>query len=172
MDSKMESKAALSTKGDGAVRPSKKSRQGDSKPCCYNGGLCVLGSFCHCPENFYGRHCEFELKRKTCGHVPHGSWVKAGCNLCQCNDGHMACLPRAFEGCDDLPLKEEIDPWDYKDEMVVFAADDSSKSDYTSDGADYYDYYELENSKKAAAGRTSQNAVCLLLTLLVWWLAS
>ena len=55
--------------------------------------------FGFCDRNFYGRYCERELKDSPCGHIPHGSWVKAGCNLCRCFDGHMTCLPRAFDGC-------------------------------------------------------------------------
>ncbi|XP_076441032.1 uncharacterized protein LOC143280287 [Babylonia areolata] len=121
-------------------------------PCCLNGGLCVLGSFCHCPENFYGRKCQYELEKRPCGHIPHGSWVKAGCNLCRCFDSHMTCLPRAFDGCDDKPQTEDdqVDPWDYKDDMVIIARGDSPLPDDTADDS-YDDYYDSSGGRSSAA---------------------
>lgn len=58
-------------------------------------------------RDFYGRQCEYKLGRQPCGNVPHLRWVKAGCNLCQCIDGHMACFPRAFGGCGRYRLKDQ-----------------------------------------------------------------
>ncbi|KAK2183332.1 hypothetical protein NP493_315g03084 [Ridgeia piscesae] len=58
--------------------------------CCLNGGLCVLRSFCHCPKNFHGRHCEYFMRRRPCGPVKHDTWQRRGCNLCRCVDGILA----------------------------------------------------------------------------------
>nr|WKX02856.1 EGF-CFC [Crepidula fornicata] len=131
-----------------------------SKSCCLNGGLCVLDSFCHCPKKFYGRYCEYELSEKPCGPVPHGSWAKAGCNLCRCFDGHMTCLPRAFDGCDDKPLTEEQPQniWDYQDEMVIFANQGSTTSKYDAEDADYYDYYDDNGGGDGGGGGVRHSA--------------
>ncbi|XP_076462143.1 uncharacterized protein LOC143294650 [Babylonia areolata] len=117
---------------------------GKQRPCCLNGGLCVLGSFCHCPDQYYGRHCEHRVSEKPCRHVQHGSWVKAGCNLCRCVNGYMTCLPRAFDGCDDKPLTEEepSNIWEYEDQMVVFAGLETTTSKYDAEDPYYADYYE------------------------------
>ncbi|KAK9502170.1 hypothetical protein O3M35_012753 [Rhynocoris fuscipes] len=32
-------------------------------PECQNGGVCYTPNVCHCPEDFYGPYCQFELKR-------------------------------------------------------------------------------------------------------------
>ena len=32
---------------------------------------CVLGSFCHCPENLYDRYCDYEMKERSCGPLQH-----------------------------------------------------------------------------------------------------
>ncbi|PVD22835.1 hypothetical protein C0Q70_16091 [Pomacea canaliculata] len=133
-----------------------------SKPCCFNGGLCVLGSFCHCPEDFYGRQCEYKLGRQPCGNVPHLRWVKAGCNLCQCIDGHMACFPRAFGGCDHLPMKE-ANPWDYKDDMVIFPTDTGHKSD-----DDYYDDYDTNGSTSSCFHTWEGSHLVWTLLLIIW----
>ncbi|XP_052090454.1 uncharacterized protein LOC127727075 [Mytilus californianus] len=68
--------------------------------CCQNKGICILGSFCVCKKNHFGRHCEHKIEFKPCGQILHGSWIKADCNLCKCFDGKMSCIPRIYDGCD------------------------------------------------------------------------
>ncbi|XP_063430214.1 cryptic protein-like isoform X2 [Mytilus trossulus] len=68
--------------------------------CCKNKGTCILGSFCVCKKNHFGRHCEHKIEFKPCGHILHGSWIKADCNLCKCFDGKMSCIPRIYDGCE------------------------------------------------------------------------
>ncbi|KAL8598546.1 hypothetical protein ACOMHN_051334 [Nucella lapillus] len=162
------------------VKGSSGQGHGKQRTCCLNGGLCVLGSFCHCPKNFHGRYCEHKVSEKPCRHIPHGSWVKAGCNLCRCVDGYMTCLPRAFDGCDDKPMTEEPQNiWDYEDQMVVFSNSETTTSKYDAEDADYYDYYDNDSSgsgKSSAGARTMANAsflalcsaVCALCRI-VWW---
>ncbi|KAL8582144.1 hypothetical protein ACOMHN_004063 [Nucella lapillus] len=131
-------------------------------PCCRNGGLCYLGSFCNCPQGFYGRYCEYEVKKNSCRNIPHGSWVKAGCNLCRCFDGHLTCLPRAFDGCDDKPPTDDakVNPWDYKDEMVIIskgtiASHNSADDGATTDDSSYDDYYTDNSGGSGSSGGRS-----------------
>lgn len=42
-------------------------------------------------------------------------------------------------------MDEKIDPWDYKDEMIIFAKD-TSTSKYDAMDDDYADYYDSYNS--------------------------
>ncbi|KAK3612344.1 hypothetical protein CHS0354_011063, partial [Potamilus streckersoni] len=50
-------------------------------------------------SEFYGRYCEKELLYRSCGTLPHGTWIKAGCNACQCYDRNMICSPNRYPGC-------------------------------------------------------------------------
>ncbi|KAM6986260.1 teratocarcinoma-derived growth factor 1 [Aplochiton taeniatus] len=73
-----------------------------SKNCCQNGGTCILGSFCACPQYFTGRSCEYDERIRNCGIIPHGEWVQKGCSYCRCGYGLLYCFPRVFHGdCDE-----------------------------------------------------------------------
>ncbi|CAL1545551.1 unnamed protein product [Lymnaea stagnalis] len=129
-------------------------RSGDKNDCCDNGGICVMGVFCHCPDKFYGFRCEFE--RRPCGVVAHAQWVRMGCNLCRCFDAELYCLPRVYGGCDDKPIKEHIDISDYPDDMEIFPNDETTSSspfnqqnaydDYDDDS--FYTYDNSDDSKR------------------------
>ncbi|KAH9491986.1 Teratocarcinoma-derived growth factor [Bulinus truncatus] len=116
-----------------------------NQTCCENGGLCVMGVFCHCTEKYYGFRCEFE--RQPCGPIAHSQWARLGCNLCRCFDAQLHCLAKVYSGCDDKPLKTSIDISDYPNDIKIFPNDDSSSNqaigyDNMPTDNDYDDYEE------------------------------
>ncbi|ESO92634.1 hypothetical protein LOTGIDRAFT_233075 [Lottia gigantea] len=103
--------------------------------CCKNGGRCIMGSFCHCKKNYYGRYCEHKSDNKNCGKFKHGVWLKSGCNLCRCFDGVLSCIPRAYSGCDDKPVHIR-DKYNPDDEVYVFPTETEDKVE---EDSNYYD---------------------------------
>ena len=72
--------------------------------CCLNGGICILGTFCHCRKNFYGRHCEHRIRRRSCGDLEHHQILRDACNVCQCYDGVLLCQVTLDEDCSVMEL--------------------------------------------------------------------
>ncbi|KAL5022002.1 hypothetical protein ScPMuIL_001157 [Solemya velum] len=116
-------------------------RTADHTDCCNNRGLCILGSFCHCLRDYYGRYCQYDRNLRDCGPVPHGAWVRSGCSVCRCYDGHMTCLAQIFPGCENDGLDTAVNPYNLgADAEVVpeevppedyYAYDDSSSCSIT-----------------------------------------
>ncbi|KAK2490712.1 hypothetical protein MC885_000261 [Smutsia gigantea] len=80
-----------------------------NKTCCLNGGTCMLGSFCACPPTFYGRNCEHDARKESCGSVPHDTWLPRKCSMCKCWRGWLRCLPQTFlPGCDGHVMDEHL----------------------------------------------------------------
>ncbi|XP_059175681.1 uncharacterized protein LOC131955541 [Physella acuta] len=160
--------------------PDTTQHRGDTRPkhhskseCCENGGICVMGVFCYCPDKFQGFRCELEVK--SCGPVEHGQWVKLGCNLCRCFYGKILCLDRVYGGCENKPVKEEIKIEDYQDDMTIFPNDETTPT--AADGEYYDDYYRGDedpdyNSKASTNGvnnsRLSCNSLRTFLHAPVW----
>uniref|UniRef100_UPI00358E3650 cryptic protein-like isoform X2 n=1 Tax=Myxine glutinosa TaxID=7769 RepID=UPI00358E3650 len=68
--------------------------------CCFNGGTCILGSFCACRPHYKGRYCEYPPARACEGQVPHGSWLWRGCSFCRCVYGEIRCISQLEVECD------------------------------------------------------------------------
>ncbi|OCT97952.1 hypothetical protein XELAEV_18010180mg, partial [Xenopus laevis] len=77
-----------------------------NRKCCQNGGTCFLGTFCICPKQFTGRHCEHERRPASCAGVPHGDWIRQGCLLCRCVSGVLHCFKPESEDCDVVHEKD------------------------------------------------------------------
>ncbi|RUS79033.1 hypothetical protein EGW08_013190 [Elysia chlorotica] len=107
--------------------------------CCYNGGLCVMGVFCHCSEKYYGFRCEHE--RVSCGPVQHDQWARLGCNLCRCFDARLHCLANVYSGCEGKPVDEDIRAEEYLDDMEIYPMDEEPSVDIDAYNTDDYYYY-------------------------------
>ena len=73
---------------------------------------------------------------------------------------------------DDKPPKEKVDPWEYKDEMVIFATDASTTTKYDADDEDYYDYYDDGSSYSGARtlhASAAVGVVCASWTIAWTW---
>lgn len=68
---------------------------------------------------------------------------------------------------DDKPPKEKVDPWEYKDEMVIFATDASTTTKYDAEDEDYYDYYDDGSSDSGA--RTMRASAAVGVAACVFW---
>ncbi|WAR24212.1 TDGF1-like protein, partial [Mya arenaria] len=77
--------------------------------CCLNGGICIMNSFCYCSEEYYGRFCEHRVLERSCGSLPHGKWMAAGCHLCHCFDGQLRCKVTSIKGCDGHGLVQGVE---------------------------------------------------------------
>ncbi|XP_013072110.2 uncharacterized protein LOC106059111 isoform X1 [Biomphalaria glabrata] len=129
--------------------------------CCENGGLCVMGVFCHCTGKYHGQRCEFE--RKPCGDIAHYQWARLGCNLCRCFDAKMHCLTRVYEGCDDKPPKTDVDTSDYLNDREIFPAD--SDSDYDNYGSGDYSYNEDDRVQRSGSSKLITHLLTMLLVI-------
>ena len=67
--------------------------------CCQHGGMCVLGTFCVCKKNYFGRHCEHKSQRRSCGGILHGEASINRCTLCLCSDGKLTCTVLTNREC-------------------------------------------------------------------------
>lgn len=148
-------------------------RSGDRNGCCDNGGTCVMGVFCHCPDKFYGFRCEYE--RRPCGVVAHAQWVRLGCNLCRCFDAELHCLPRIYGGCENKPIKERVNISDYPDDMEVFPNDDITSSSPVNQQNSYDDYdddslytYVNTDDNKRNGKFSSSDSHTLLSSMSTW----
>lgn len=71
------------------------------------GWLLIKDPFCakcqqfrwYCFREFYGRYCEYEVRRSWCGPVRHGQWFRSDCSLCRCVQGQSICLEGAYGKC-------------------------------------------------------------------------
>ncbi|KAL2803927.1 teratocarcinoma-derived growth factor 1 isoform 2 [Daubentonia madagascariensis] len=80
-----------------------------NRTCCLNGGTCILGSFCACPPSFYGRNCEYDARKESCGSMPHDSWLLKKCSMCKCWRGELRCFPQPFlPGCGGHVMDEHL----------------------------------------------------------------
>ncbi|KAG8455333.1 hypothetical protein GDO86_001508 [Hymenochirus boettgeri] len=79
-----------------------------NKKCCQNGGTCFLGTFCICPKQFTGRHCERERRPPSCAGVPHGDWIQKDCLLCRCISGVLHCFKSEFEDCGHVQEEDDL----------------------------------------------------------------
>ncbi|XP_046355538.2 uncharacterized protein LOC124134641 [Haliotis rufescens] len=102
------------------------------KECCKNNGVCILGSFCQCKKEFYGRYCEYEVRRSWCGPVRHGQWFRSDCSLCRCVQGQSICLEGAYGKCSEKISRKGYKPEDPSNIVKIFRLEE---------GEDY-----LENS--------------------------
>ncbi|XP_060605939.1 cryptic protein-like [Ruditapes philippinarum] len=103
----------------------------DKKSCCFNGGICIMNTFCHCKRNFYGRFCEHRVRHRSCGSIRHGTWMASGCHLCHCFDGRMTCKVTTIHGCKKLSYVEG-----YENNADYMVGIDKKAEDYDK----FYDY--------------------------------
>ncbi|XP_011444244.3 teratocarcinoma-derived growth factor [Magallana gigas] len=130
--------------------------------CCKNGGVCILGSFCKCPEFFIGRYCQYHMEYNACRHVPHGYWIRSDCDKCRCFNGRIFCIPKYYFGCDDddepLDSTRTVDPFRGKT-ITLFSKDPDvhhsliPDTDVAPSAAENYDdeYYYSDNMAASAA---------------------
>lgn len=103
----VENKNRLSTDAS-TVKTATRLRKGCQ---CQNGGTCILGSFCSCPNAFKGRHCEEFMGNRSCGALRHDAIqldFTGDCQLCRCTDGTFICDDQYT--CDDLTNYARLNP--------------------------------------------------------------